>query len=171
MARWKDEPDRKPKSIMEKLPVVGLNGLYTVWIGIAFGIRMGWGCRHACEIICGEFFSCKFSTPVPFVSWHLRPRPLGFLRARKMHENGKENENELKSEREYEHLVHLIMVGGKLPFGGNGNGSFRSDFASHFLFPPSLTTSSFCRCRCCMRYAWVEPMWPFRLMYTGHVAC
>jgi len=126
---------------MEKLPVVGLNGLYSFGTGTA-KLGFGLGCPLVCEIIiCGEFFSCKFSTRIPFVSWHLNHRPPVFpsslssskKKGEKLHENG---ENELKSEREYGHLVHSIMADAEHPsFGGNGNGSFRSDFATHFLRP------------------------------------
>jgi len=45
---------------------------------------------------------------------------------------------------------------------------------SGLILPPTSSASfpgfSTPCCRC-MRYAWVEPMWPFRLMYTEHVAC
>lgn len=66
-SQMKGRADRKPKSIMGKItsscakwPLFGK--------GLEFSFVFG--------LVCGEFVPCKFSTRVPFVSWHLnRPSP------------------------------------------------------------------------------------------------
>lgn len=161
-SQMKGRADRKPKSIMGKItsscakwPLFGK--------GLEFSFVFG--------LVCGEFVPCKFSTRVPFVSWHLN-RPSPFVLPPTLYvPPKKKGKNELKSEREYEHLVHSIMASAEHPLR-----LFPVQFRPPRFRPLSVPLPPFASCSgpgsCrCMRYAWVEPMWPFRLMYTEHVAC